>query len=96
MRRAAPPRSWRELHGAVVVPHERADERDLPGVAVGVGATPLSSATFSPLYDELVRPAALAPWVATFWRLRSDRAVPLRVILDACIDLIGDDVVGSR
>jgi AraC-like DNA-binding protein len=46
-------------------------------------------------YEELVPPAALAPWIATFWRLRSDRAVLLRVIPDGCIDLIGDDVVGS-
>ena len=46
-------------------------------------------------YVELAPPLELVPWVATFWRLRSARAVPLRVIPDGCMDIINGDVVGS-
>jgi AraC-like DNA-binding protein len=45
--------------------------------------------------DEALPPPELAPWVATFWRLRCDRPTTLRVIPDGCMDLIGGDVVGS-
>jgi AraC-like DNA-binding protein len=37
----------------------------------------------------------LAPWVAVFWRLRCERPYELRVLPDGCMDIIGDDVVGS-
>ena len=46
-------------------------------------------------YAERAPGPDLAPWVATFWRLRCDRATTLRVIPDGCMDLIGTDVVGS-
>ena len=46
-------------------------------------------------YVELAPPLELAPWVATIWRLRSERAFPLRVIPDGCMDIINGDVVGS-
>jgi AraC-like DNA-binding protein len=47
------------------------------------------------LFEERAPGPELAPWVATFWRLRSDRACSLRVIPDGCMDIIGDDLVGS-
>ena len=37
----------------------------------------------------------LAPWVATFWRMRSDREVVVRVLPEGCMNLIGGDIVGS-
>src|SRR6478736_9445873 len=46
-------------------------------------------------YEELAPPPELAPWVAVTWRLRSERATPLRVLPDGCVDIIGTDVVGS-
>lgn len=66
---------------------------------VDVHATPIPRAIFlggeGVRYEEFAPPAALAPWVAVTWRLRSSRAAPLRVLPDGCVDLIGDDVVGS-
>ena len=46
-------------------------------------------------WEERPAPPALAPWVAAFWRLRCDRPYSLRVVPDGCMDIIGDDVVGS-
>jgi AraC-like DNA-binding protein len=46
-------------------------------------------------YAEQAPPPELAPWVATYWRLRCDRATTLRVIPDGCMDIIRGDVVGS-
>lgn len=46
-------------------------------------------------YEELPPPPALRPWVAVLWRLRACVAHDLRVLPDGCMDLIGDDVVGS-
>jgi AraC-like DNA-binding protein len=46
-------------------------------------------------WTESPPPPDLAPWVAVVWRLRCDRAATLRVVPDGCIDIIGDDVVGS-
>jgi AraC-like DNA-binding protein len=45
-------------------------------------------------YREEEPPAALAPWVATIWHLCAHRPFDLRVLPDACIDLIGGDVIG--
>src|SRR5947208_2171231 len=45
-------------------------------------------------YEQHAPPPALAPWVATIWTLRVERDQPLRVLPDACVDLIGGDVVG--
>jgi AraC-like DNA-binding protein len=46
-------------------------------------------------YVEHAPPPALAPWVATIWHLRSERAYALRVIPDGCTDIIRGDLVGS-
>lgn len=46
-------------------------------------------------YEEVAPPAELAPWVAVRWRIRTEVAFALRVLPDGCMDLIGDDVVGS-
>jgi AraC-like DNA-binding protein len=46
-------------------------------------------------YEELPPPPALRPWVAVLWRFRAQVAHDLRVLPDGCMDLIGDDVVGS-
>jgi AraC-like DNA-binding protein len=46
-------------------------------------------------YEEQLPPAALRPWVAVAWRIRSERPFELRVLPDGCMDLIGGDVVGS-
>jgi AraC-like DNA-binding protein len=46
-------------------------------------------------YEERPPPPALRPWVAVVWRLRAHVAHDLRVLPDGCMDLIGDDVVGS-
>jgi AraC-like DNA-binding protein len=46
-------------------------------------------------YEELPPPPALRPWVAVLWRLHAHVAHDLRVLPDGCMDLIGDDVVGS-
>jgi AraC-like DNA-binding protein len=45
-------------------------------------------------YEQHAPPGALAPWVATIWTLRVERDQALRVLPDACVDLIGGDVVG--
>jgi AraC-like DNA-binding protein len=37
----------------------------------------------------------LAPWVATVWSLRCDIPQTVRILPDGCMDLIGDDLVGS-
>ena len=47
------------------------------------------------LYEEFAPPRELAPWVAVFWRIRSEVTFELRVAPDGCMDLIRDDVVGS-
>lgn len=46
-------------------------------------------------WSERPPPPYLAPWIATFWHLRSDRATTIRILPEGCTDLIGDDVVGS-
>ncbi|MEV5964868.1 AraC family transcriptional regulator [Kribbella sp. NPDC051952] len=46
-------------------------------------------------WSERPPPPELAPWIATFWHLTTDRPAILRVIPDGCTDLIGGDVVGS-
>ena len=46
-------------------------------------------------YEERPPPAALAPWVAVYWRIEADVDFDLRIPPDGCMDLIGDDVVGS-
>jgi AraC-like DNA-binding protein len=46
-------------------------------------------------YEEHAPPPALAPWVATIWHLRSERAYSLRVLPDGCTDIIRGDFVGS-
>ncbi|MEA2125711.1 MAG: hypothetical protein QOI80_2493, partial [Solirubrobacteraceae bacterium] len=46
-------------------------------------------------YRERAPGPDLAPWVQAFWQLRCLRATTLRVPPDGCMDLIGDDVVGS-
>jgi hypothetical protein len=46
-------------------------------------------------YEERAAGPELAPWVAAFWRLRCERPSALRVLPDGCMDIIGDDVVGS-
>lgn len=45
-------------------------------------------------YTEQAPPPALAPWVATAWRLRATRRFDLRILPDGCIDLIDGDVIG--
>jgi AraC-like DNA-binding protein len=45
-------------------------------------------------YEQHAPPPELAPWVATIWTLRVERDQALRVLPDACVDLIGADVVG--
>jgi AraC-like DNA-binding protein len=46
-------------------------------------------------YQEHAPGPELAPWITAFWRLQCDEATTLRVLPDGCMDLIGDDVVGS-
>jgi AraC-like DNA-binding protein len=46
-------------------------------------------------YEETPPPPALAPWVATLWRVHSQHPFDLRVLPDGCVDLIGRQVVGS-
>jgi AraC-like DNA-binding protein len=46
-------------------------------------------------YEECRPPAALAPWVAVYWRIETDSEFDLRIPPDGCMDIIGDDVVGS-
>jgi AraC-like DNA-binding protein len=46
-------------------------------------------------YEEYAPPPELAPWIAVFWRIRSEVTFELRVPPDGCMDLIRDDVVGS-
>jgi AraC-like DNA-binding protein len=46
-------------------------------------------------YEELAPPAWLSPWVAVMWRMRAREATVLPVLPDGCMDVIGDDVVGS-
>jgi AraC-like DNA-binding protein len=52
-------------------------------------------ADFGVSYEETPPPTALAPWVATIWRVQSQRPSELRVLPDACVDVIGRNVVGS-
>src|SRR3954453_22632506 len=47
------------------------------------------------VYDEFAPPPELAPWVAVFWRIRSEVTFELRVPPDGCMDLIRHDMVGS-
>jgi AraC-like DNA-binding protein len=46
-------------------------------------------------YEEFAPPPVLAPWVAVFWRIRSEVTFELRVAPDGCMDLIRGDVIGS-
>ena len=46
-------------------------------------------------YEELPPPAWLSPWVAVVWRMRACKPTVLPVLPDGCMDVIGDDVVGS-
>ena len=46
-------------------------------------------------YEERPPAALLAPWVAVHWRIETDVEFDLRIPPDGCMDLIGDDVVGS-
>jgi AraC-like DNA-binding protein len=46
-------------------------------------------------YEEFPPPPELAPWVAVAWRIRTSARFELRILPDGCMDLIGDDVVGS-
>jgi AraC-like DNA-binding protein len=46
-------------------------------------------------YEELPPPPVLAPWVAVCWRIRTTAEFDLRIPPDGCMDIIGDDVVGS-
>jgi AraC-like DNA-binding protein len=46
-------------------------------------------------YEERPPPAALASWVAVYWRIEADVDFDLLIPPDRCMDLIGDDVVGS-
>lgn len=46
-------------------------------------------------YREVAAPPELAPWIAVSWQIRSDVPSELRVVPDGCMDIIGDDVVGS-
>jgi AraC-like DNA-binding protein len=46
-------------------------------------------------YEERPPPPQLAPWIAVCWRITTDVDFDLRIPPDGCMDLIGDDVVGS-
>jgi AraC-like DNA-binding protein len=46
-------------------------------------------------YTERVPGLDLAPWVQSFWHLRCVRATALRIPPDGCMDIIGDEIVGS-
>jgi AraC-like DNA-binding protein len=46
-------------------------------------------------YEEFAPPPELAPWIAVFWRIRSEVTFELRIPPDGCMDLIRGDVVGS-
>jgi AraC-like DNA-binding protein len=46
-------------------------------------------------YEERPPGPLLAPWVAVFWRIRTEVDFSLRIPPDGCMDLIGSDVVGS-
>src|SRR4051794_39006784 len=46
-------------------------------------------------YEEFAPPPELRPWVAVAWRIHSSVSFDLRIAPDGCMDLIGDDVVGS-
>ena len=46
-------------------------------------------------YEELPPPQGLAPWVAVCWRITTTVDFELRIPPDGCMDIIGDDVVGS-
>ncbi len=46
-------------------------------------------------YEEYAPPPELTPWVAVGWRIRTSVPFELRILPDGCMDLIGDDVIGS-
>jgi AraC-like DNA-binding protein len=46
-------------------------------------------------YEEIPPPALLAPWIAVCWRITTAVDFELRIPPDGCMDVIGDDVVGS-
>ena len=46
-------------------------------------------------YTERVPDADLAPWVQAFWHLKCVQPTTLRVLPDACMDIINGNVVGS-
>ncbi len=45
--------------------------------------------------EEYAPPPELTPWVAVGWRIRTSVPFELRILPDGCMDLIGDDVIGS-
>jgi AraC-like DNA-binding protein len=47
------------------------------------------------VYEEWPCEPALRPWVAVHWRIRATADAEFRVLPDGCMDVIGDDVVGS-
>jgi AraC-like DNA-binding protein len=47
------------------------------------------------LYEEVLPPPLLAPWVAVSWRITTTVDFELRIPPDGCMDIIGEDVVGS-
>jgi AraC-like DNA-binding protein len=46
-------------------------------------------------YEERQPHPALAPWIAVHWRIERDVDFDLRIPPDGCMDVIGDDVIGS-
>jgi AraC-like DNA-binding protein len=46
-------------------------------------------------YEEWAPPRELAPWVAVVWRIEAAVPFELRVVPDGCMDIIGQDVIGS-
>jgi AraC-like DNA-binding protein len=46
-------------------------------------------------WREYLPDAPLSPWVATVWTLECEESQALRVLPDGCMDLIGDDLVGT-
>ena len=47
------------------------------------------------VYEEWPPEPLLRPWVAVRWRMRATADTEFRVLPDGCMDVIGDDVVGS-
>jgi AraC-like DNA-binding protein len=45
-------------------------------------------------FEEQPPPPALAPWIGSVWRLKAHERFELRILPDACMDLIAGDVIG--